>query len=644
MHKGAAHKKKTHIVPVDALGTLYFSERSGTHVSSIIRCKNTKNNATTIMAIDQGSFRPPYRLENRSTDHTIIIAQDDDNAEPVVLEPLSWRSFAFDNPHGALRVRAVCGSNWQKYGSANRSKLEGDSNNFYFEASSPARTGLKKKVRKSLGLMGGSRKERILKEIEDEEKRTQDLSTTISDDNIAGVDLEIKSNYSDEIQSIETMDTLATSVDHLHFSSSRQRARCVKRLWGKNSRGYNIDRVGPRKNLPCPSPSDLSKNLVGSTKKFRSSLLVEVRILHGTKVVSFNDSPYRIQQSKIGQLKSGGDWKGVDAMAKIEGLTINLIDDQPKELLSVCMREFELSKSEGDIQFVCRLRHMQVDNMVDGARYPIVLQPASDSIDDRITELAQKDARQNALDVLSENGVAYWEQYALKPKPLFEMSISYLPLAHMMWIPNLEIFLNPLKLQVDLAYILDVVEVIESAKPDTDDTVNDEDIEEAYSLISRTMPALGRSESRVDEGIDGNAMSKSADEIGGSAEVAEEISAYVESLSINHTYLGLELFLRQDDKEKGFEVDVQDVAIGQKGSRRVDDNDGTSAKRTEGNEREGEGDGSNFDKEEFSSQSDDDESEIGESMDVSTLNTIGRNTNSNIGASLLTWITNVASR
>ena len=52
----------------------------------------------------------------------------------------------------------------------------------------------------------------------------------------------------------------------------------------------------------------------------------------------------------------------------------------------------------------------------------------------------------------------YWEEHAEKPVPFFELSCSYIPLANMIWIPLMYVQLTPLKLQVELGYILKVRE------------------------------------------------------------------------------------------------------------------------------------------------------------------------------------------
>lgn len=204
---------------------------------------------------------------------------------------------------------------------------------------------------------------------------------------------------------------------------------------------------------------------------------MEVRILHGSKVVSFNDSIYRINQSKLGMLKSGGAWRNIHANLRLEGVMINLIDEEPKELLSIVLKEFLALKEEGDITFTLRLRHVQIDNMLDGARYPIVLQPSSQGLVDEREKTKTADAGKggrNGDEGLEGKDGHYWQQEEEKPIPVFELNCSYIPLTNMVWVPLILVHLLPLKCQIDLSYILQLVNVITSAIPETNEGASEE--------------------------------------------------------------------------------------------------------------------------------------------------------------------------
>ena len=142
------------------------------------------------------------------------------------------------------------------------------------------------------------------------------------------------------------------------------------------------------------------------------------------------------------------------ASIKIKGIIVNLIDSQPQEVLSACLREIMVEKVQKEIDIECRLGHLQIDNMRDGARFPIILQPADDSTENRKLELLEKERRNEGGTVIGKEGNFFWQHYNHKPRPLLSMYMEYLPLQNMTWIPELRVFLNPLILRVDLAYVL----------------------------------------------------------------------------------------------------------------------------------------------------------------------------------------------
>ena len=602
-------RARTHIMPVETLGTVHFAERAGLRVANVIRAKNTKSGATTIINFDLASEdgkatggQPPYRLENRSSDTTVVVMHDDDDAEPVLLPPMTWSSFAYDNPHSTLRIKAV-GLNNEGYGYL-KDKISGLMNSIGKPPKRNRRSKPGKRLRNGVSsarrlVMGKSRKERNLSIVQEEESR-EDASKK-------GDDSSHQISESDE-SSLYSSFSLAQNGDGTRFKKIKDRRGYLKALWSNKSRSYNIDKVGRRKDLP-------SVSMLG---KRGDDLFVECRILKGTKVVSFNDSDYRITKQQQDHLRSGGDWMGASTNVKIEGLIINLIDQQPQEILSICLRDVEIVKNQGQIDVMCRLRHLQIDNMTDGARFPIILHPATDSTDEREKEMAEKIREDGASGmIIAEDGDMYWQQVDRKPTPLFEMSLSYLPLQHMTCIPELLIFLNPLKLNVDLAYVLFVVDVVQDALGLDVDSIclTPEEVEEAYKATNKNMEKLV-------------------------ANVNAGQLAYVEKLEIVGTYLQLELFFRQErtsesrqheklqmaelEKEANNEYtnQVLDIAKGRKGEW---------AKAEELDE------GNSDNEEEI------DNTNYSENVEVSNLNAIGRGTNSTWGASVITWLTNVAS-
>jgi hypothetical protein len=151
--------------------------------------------------------------------------------------------------------------------------------------------------------------------------------------------------------------------DMAGFDAVHARNRHIKLLFSKNAKGYTPDKVGVRKELPCPLPKEA---LYSSS--YKGKLKAVVNVVQGTKVVCFSDSDYKVNESLQDQLKSGGWWRSAKTMVQVQGLCINLIDDVPQELLSVVLRDFEITKQPDNLEFSMRLRHLQIDNMVENAK------------------------------------------------------------------------------------------------------------------------------------------------------------------------------------------------------------------------------------------------------------------------------------
>ena len=599
---------RTHIIPVDQLGTLHFCDRMGMRVGEILRTKNTKSGASTIITLDEANGgdagskggQPPYRIENRSTDSTIVIMQDDDDAEPIMLGPMNWCSYAYDNPHGTLRIRSVALNNGG-YGYV-KDKVDGLLD---FGSKSPAKSkaSVKAKFKKRMSgarrkVLGKNRKERILNELDQEEEQAQAIRERSESD-----DSSMYSNFS-----------LAQSVDEERFKTLKDRRGYVRALWGSKSRRFNIDKVGRRKNLPS----------VNSAGKKGDDLQVECKILRGTKVVSFNDSSFRIEKEHHQQTQSGGDWRGVAASIKIKGIIVNLIDSQPQEVLSACLREIMVEKVQKEIDIECRLGHLQIDNMRDGARFPIILQPADDSTENRKLELLEKERRNEGGTVIGKEGNFFWQHYNHKPRPLLSMYMEYLPLQNMTWIPELRVFLNPLILRVDLAYVLGVVDIVNDAIGDDEESpgLSTEEVELAYMATDKNMEKLV-----------------------GTENIGQ--LAYVGNLNINETFLSLDLFLRQevdaDTKAEEEEIELEEFQRRTK----MENEDiilehamqkkGAWAKAADIDQSDEE------EEDRFLDDADSPAEKFYDEIEISNLSTIGRGTNSTIGASMLTWLTNVAS-
>jgi hypothetical protein len=608
----ASGKKRVHLVPANVLGSFYYSERMHgcNGLARVLVCKNTKSEATTIVTISDSSSHPPFRLENRSTDHSILFIQDDDFAEPIVLPPMTWCAYAWDNPQGQLRMRAIVEA---KLKDSRHTGLEVAQ----MEASERAERK-RKKARDRLGralhtartVMRASpkRKDKLLKSnrqlLEDMTKENGGMY--IGDDGFMrdSATGKLVENFSpgsdnmilsaDDDSSTKSTETRLSFHDMQGFDAVHLRNAYINQLFTRNARTYCIDKVGERKSLPCPFPSEL----VGSAR-YKDKLGVLVKIIKGTKFVSFNESDFIAKESKENRLKSGGDWKGVQTSIRIQGVSITLIDDVPQELLNIVLREFHVEKKMDSVEIVVRLRHLQIDNMLEGAKYPIVLGPAVQVNDERhekdslgseldvdVHGLDRAISKANRANATAKGGSekhyddVYWETYNQKPLPALEIVCDYLPLTHMVWVPKLEVFLLPLKLKVDLSYILKVVDVIMSSIPEASETMNEADVQEAYSVVNRKYEAFSHHAADENDSEETTQEAASGD---------KSDLTYVESLCITHTRIEVELYLRPEDDTGAEEVDTG----------------------------------------------------VDSSTMTSTLDSIGRGTSSSVGAAMLTWLTNV---
>ena len=98
--------------------------------------------------------------------------------------------------------------------------------------------------------------------------------------------------------------------------------------------------------------------------------------------------------------------------------------------------------------------------MLPNARYPIIIQPLPLGVDRRAPLI--KDS--NSSDLIVPPSVnrqdCFWLKNEEKPLPVLEIACSYVPHENMIWLPTLDIVISPLKLQIDVDYILRVSSMI----------------------------------------------------------------------------------------------------------------------------------------------------------------------------------------
>ena len=90
-------------------------------------------------------------------------------------------------------------------------------------------------------------------------------------------------------------------------------------------RSYKFLKVGKMRDLPCDDRSD-------------TCLSAALRIIGGSRVLSFFDSSWCIDQIELGHLRRGGNWKNVRVDVHIEGVVLSLSDLSPREVLCTTVR------------------------------------------------------------------------------------------------------------------------------------------------------------------------------------------------------------------------------------------------------------------------------------------------------------------
>ena len=137
-----------------------------------------------------------------------------------------------------------------------------------------------------------------------------------------------------------------------------------------------------------------------------------------------------------GELRNGGNWKNAHIECFLAGIAVNLIDNYPRELMSVTLRDFTIFKPKGSVETKTRLTHLQIDAMFHKASYPVILQPVPLGVDRKkvvIEEMGLSDKKEFAvgnsrsLTLKSQ----YWQDYYEQPFPVVEGTFTYLPQLHL---------------------------------------------------------------------------------------------------------------------------------------------------------------------------------------------------------------------
>jgi hypothetical protein len=387
------YKCKWHLIPLSKLGSTSFGEHDGLNdtLCGIVESKLQITDGARIVSIIHASL-PPFRIENRSNDHVIQFVQDDDDAVVFELPPMHSCGYCWDSPQGRKSLRAVVFPNDVDSEAAEVKFNRHDRNN-------------------GSNANSDSSNEECVREDHSNDLQSWDCGSS----------------------SIITTNTSKASRKSFHISSER------RLLFGAMSRGYNLSKFGNKKNLPSAY----------------SSLKVHLRISAGTKILTFNDSSWLTDQAELGLLKKGGGFKSTMCDIRLNGFAIYLMDDYPREVIGIIMRDLHIYKPMGSIETSVKVRHFQVDAMIPDARYPIIVQPKMTGVDAHgRTAAAQHEMKQH----INEKDCFWLKRH--EKLPVLELNFSYVPQTNMTWIPHIDVIVCPMKVQLDVDYIVRIVGTI----------------------------------------------------------------------------------------------------------------------------------------------------------------------------------------
>ncbi|KAL7554677.1 hypothetical protein ACHAWF_018946 [Thalassiosira exigua] len=482
---GANFKSKWHLIPLDRTDTHNLGEHDGCYdtMCAILQAKVQDSEGSMVVSISHAPV-PPFRIENRSNTHFLRFAQDDAEAVVFELPPMMSCAYTWDSPMGKQRLRAVV---------------------------IPKSKSKKVQVEEAF-------------EIERENETSQDENVYYDGDAVTLGDESIKTETTKKGSNPDSRELNKTA----RYRSPRKKA-----VTSLNARGYDMLTVGAQTDLPCPS----SKESAFEKRLKSSHLFAHTRIVAGTKILSFSDSSWYADQVKEGILRKGGNFKSALFDVNIVGFGLYVMDDFPCEVMSVVVRDMQLHKQPGSIEFMARARHFQVDAMLPNARYPIIIQPVPAGVDRR--EPLVKDS--NSFELIVPDGVSksqcFWNKHDEKPIPFFEVRGSYVPQSHMTWIPSLNISICPLKMYIDVEYIL-------------------------QKVVSMVMDSVNKYQGNVAKNL--TATSSANDKLkylSGSGFGSNVCMTYIERLDITETFFDIELNIKSDDPERGEEGDTSVMTL-----------------------------------------------------------------------------------
>jgi hypothetical protein len=153
------------------------------------------------------------------------------------------------------------------------------------------------------------------------------------------------------------------------------------------------------------------------------SIHSHVRISAGTKILSFNDSDFMADAVESGITSKDSSFENAVCDIDAEGVSISVVDNFPKELLAITVRDVSLSKPIGSNEIQVLVRHFQVDAMDPDARNPIIIRPLPFGVDERKPRSNELTLPEN----INSSDLFWMEHVDERPSPVFEANFKYVP-------------------------------------------------------------------------------------------------------------------------------------------------------------------------------------------------------------------------
>jgi hypothetical protein len=121
-----------------------------------------------------------------------------------------------------------------------------------------------------------------------------------------------------------TEETPGSNHETGNRNDEQLRTSKFRRFFTAGYKRYSMSKPGRQKDLPVKAAKEWR---LGSTL----SMSVHLRIMGGTKILSFSDSDWLAQQVERGNLRKGGEFKHAESEMNLEGIGLYIIDNLNRE-------------------------------------------------------------------------------------------------------------------------------------------------------------------------------------------------------------------------------------------------------------------------------------------------------------------------